>query len=405
MRQKELLVALSMQVAIVHMGVGLISPILPLYARSFGVSLTMVGLVITAYGLSMLLLDLPTGRLVDRYGRRFFLISGALLIAASALANGLATDFWQLVVFRLFQGVGSAFINTAAMVSIVDLTQVNNRGKILSYYQGSRLLGSGLGPAIGGFAAQYFGLRAPFFLFAAVAFLAALWSFWRIPETGADVTQATPLQRRASVFSLQEVKALLGNLSFFLIALVTVMMHVLHGGVRTTVLPLFGNQVLGLNEGQLGMAFSLLVAMDFVAIFAAGRLADRWGRKAVIIPGFIIVALSLVLFPFSTNYGFFLMGAVLFGVGRGIAGPGPAAYVADLAAGKNYGTALGLYRTFGSFGLLVGPVLGGWLGDIGGLSLPFYFNAALVLAVLIPFGLFARETVPRENKPLPLSVE
>lgn len=404
-RQRELLIALSVQVALVHMGIGLVSPILPLYAKSFGVSLTLVGLVITVYGLAMLLLDLPAGRLVDRYGRRVFLIGGALLIALSALANGLATEFWHLVLFRLLQGAGSALLNTAAMVSIADMTQVNNRGRILSFYQGSRLFGAGLGPAVGGFLAQYFDLRAPFFFFSAVVFLAALWSFWRIPETSTAVKEAAQLQQRASFFSFREVKALFRNPNFLLIALVTVMMHLLQGGIRSTVLPLFGNQRLGLNAGQLGLAFSLLVAMDFVAIFAAGRLSDRWGRKAVIIPGFLLVALSLVLFALSTNYGFFLMVAVLFGVGRGIAGPAPAAYVADITEGRSYGTSFGLYRTFGSFGLLVGPILGGWVGDLGGLSLPFYFNAALVIAVLIPFWLFAKETVSRERKPLLLPME
>jgi MFS family permease len=96
LRQNEALVTIYIQTALATMGFGLISPILPIYARSFGVSILMVGLLVTAVGAVRVILDVPMGRLSDRFGRRPLVIIGPALMCVGSLAGALSDNFWQL---------------------------------------------------------------------------------------------------------------------------------------------------------------------------------------------------------------------------------------------------------------------------------------------------------------------
>lgn len=381
----------------------MVSPILPLYAESFGVSMALIGLVIAAYGLSQALFSVPTGRLTERFGNRPFLVSGPIIVGIFALAAGLATNFWQLVFFRLLQGVGALFLFTAGTITLANIATPDNRGRVMSQFQAGRLAGAALGPFVGGIAAQYFGLRAPFFLLAPLAVLAGLWALWRIPETGTTLARDPAAARRpakeASLFSLKGVKPFLTDINFMLISLVLLVHHLTHSGSRSTLLPLLGVKQIGLSEAQIGVAYGVMMAIEFGAVFIGGRIADTLGRKLAIVPGILVVAVALTLFPHSTSYWFFLSTAVVFGLGFGTFGPVVSAYVADISPQKSYGTAFGLNRSIGDIGFLIGPVLLGWLGDKGGFNLPFYANAALMVLTALLFALLAKETMQRRGKP------
>jgi len=162
LQQNEILLILCIEVVLMMLGIGLVSPILPQYACTFGVNITMVGLLITAFGVARILVDIPAGKLTNRWGRRPVLIVGPLIQAVSSIGCGLATHYGMLLCFRFIQGIGSAMYTTAALVMLADISTSANRGRLMSYYQGSLLLGSGLGPTMGGLIAQHFGLAAPF---------------------------------------------------------------------------------------------------------------------------------------------------------------------------------------------------------------------------------------------------
>ncbi|MFC1968302.1 MFS transporter [Chloroflexota bacterium] len=399
-RQNEVLTILCVQILILMTGLGIVSPVLPLYARSFGVSITMVGLLITAFGLARLPLNIPAGHFCERFGRRWLLIAGPAVVALTSLGSGLATSFWQLLAFRIFQGAGGALHATAATIALADISQPANRGRTISLFQGSLMLGAGLGPVLGGVTAEHFGYRAPFFCYAFLAAIATIWAYLRIPET----RQAQPaiLQpgdgpgTKASRPS-SGMRPFLVNPNFILVVLVTIGIIFTRAGAQSAILPLFADRHLGLSAGQIGLALSLVAAMNLATLFLAGALSDRLGRKAVIIPGSLLTGLSLVMFAKSGNLLLFLASAALLGVGTGVAGPAPAAYAIDLASPMDYGAVLALYRTVTDLGFVAGPVLLGWIGDLYGLSASLLVNAALVLATGFLFVL-ARETVRQPGK-------
>jgi len=142
--------------------------------------------------------------------------------------------------------------------------------------------------------------------------------------------------------------------------------------------------------GFLVTSFGLArVAVDL----PAGSLSERLGRKVTIVPSVLLVSLTILLFTLSRDYTAFLGTAVLLGLATGIAGASPAAYVADLAPAGYRGGTIGLYRTFGDVGFVIGPILLGWVADLSSYATALRLNAALLFVSGLLFLLFARETV------------
>ncbi len=404
LRENEALVILCIEVMLVMVGFGLIMPVLPQYALDYGVNITLVGLLITAFGVSRLFLDIPVGRFTDRIGRRPVLVAGPAVMAISSLACGLAGSYGQLLVFRLLQGVGSSMMTTAGNIALADISTPANRGQTMSLYQGSLLLGAGLGPTLGGFIAEYFGMRAPFFVLAVLTLLASLVLFFRLPETRPPLRE----QKHPGIQSNHPrhndgigLKPLLRDINFITISLVTFSIFVVRTGAQNQIVPLLGSERMGLGEGQIGIALTVTNIMQVFTIFLGGKLSDKFGRKAVITPGCIISAAGLLMIIPSQSYGFLLASCAVTGLGIGIAGATPSAYVTDIVPRENYSSGMGLYRTVIDLAFIIGPVLLGWLVDVSGYTLSLLFNSALLVVAAASFHVLAREP---SRRPKPAAV-
>ena len=98
------------------------------------------------------------------------------------------------------------------------------------------------------------------------------------------------------------------------------------------------------------------------------------------------------MFIWAPNVFWFTVAAAVFGLTTGIAGPAPQAYVADLAGGRNIGARLGVYRSFGDLGFIVGPICVGVLSDTYGYNASLLVNAVLIIASGVLFAVVAKET-------------
>lgn len=415
----EILLVVCTITAIVMMGHGIISPILPLFAKTFGVGAALAGLAVSIFGAARLVTNLPAGFLSDRFGRRLLLVGGPIVVTVSSILSGLAPTFWLLIVFRFIAGVGSAMYMTGAMVLLADITTPGNRGRVMSIYQGSILLGVSLGPAVGGGVAELMGVRAPFYVVGALAGLATLWSFLRMPAASVRVTLAGDAPdpepdedaRRKTESDDREfarergtlalVRALLRRPEFALVCMLNLSVFLTRTGGRLTLLPLVGEEKVGLGFGELGAIFTMMTVLNLLVLIPVGVMLDRFGRKAVIMPSALIMGLALVMFAASTEVWMYVAGAVVLGIGSGVLGPAPAAYAADVAPEKARGLAMGVFRTFGDIGFVVGPLGLGGLADLAGFAFALVFDGILIVVFALLFVLFARETVARRSEESP----
>ena len=97
-----------LMIFVIMLGFGIVAPILPLYARSFGVSYKAASLLISAFAFTRLITDPFSGRIVDRFGERLSAMAGVLIVGVSAFMAGLPSSFRLVVLLRAVGGAGSS---------------------------------------------------------------------------------------------------------------------------------------------------------------------------------------------------------------------------------------------------------------------------------------------------------
>ena len=134
----------------VAVGFGVLVPVLPVFARSFGVDNFAVGAVVSAFAALRLVTSPFCGRLIDRFGERLVMAVGIFIVAASSGVAGISQTYEQLLVLRGIGGVGSAMFTVSATTLLLTSVEAGLRGRAAGFFQGGFLLGGMTGPAIGG---------------------------------------------------------------------------------------------------------------------------------------------------------------------------------------------------------------------------------------------------------------
>lgn len=305
MKAYERLIAICISTVLVMAGQGVISPILPLYADSFGVSTAMVGATVTAFGLARLVTNVPAGIFADRRGRRSLLIGGPLVTAIGMFGSGMSTSIWMLLAFRFVAGLGSGLYMTGAQIYLLDIAAPEQRGRFIATNQGALLVGVGFGPAIGGLLADTYSLSTPFNVVAVGALVTAIYGWFRLPETlttGRASTDPAVQVNAADPSSEPSRFALLRSSDFLAVGFVTIGVFSVRAGVRQTLVPLQLNQVFGVEVAELGLLFTLLGLIGMVLIWPAGWAADRFGPKTLIVPTAALITVASRLSPSPTAF-------------------------------------------------------------------------------------------------------
>lgn len=397
LRENEHLVAIALSTVLVMAGQGVIAPVLPLFAREFGVGTAVIGLTLSVFGLARLLFNVPFGMLSDRYGRRFLLVGGPIVTAVGMVGSGFAPTIETLLAWRFVAGAGSSMYMTGAMAYLTDISNEDNRARFIGTNQGALLLGTAVGPAVGGLVAEFWGLRAPFYVVGVAALGAALYAWARLPETRGlqgyeDGVAAADAEDAANLDGRPGWLRMVRSPDFVAVGFVTFVIFLTRTGSRQTLVPLLGVEQLDLSPGDLGAIFTGMSLVNVVLLTPAALAADRFGRKRVIVPSMLAHVLGLVLYAQSGSLPMFLVASLALSVAASMAGPAPAAYAADIAPANARGLAMGLYRTTGDIGFLVGPPMLGALADATSFAWGLYANAVLAGAAALVFLFVARES-------------
>ncbi|MBM3721040.1 MAG: MFS transporter [Actinobacteria bacterium] len=378
-REVSVLTTISFLVAI---GFGLIIPAIPIFARTFGVTNTLIGLIISSFAIMRFLSGLFSGKLVDRFGERLVLGTGLLMVSVFTLLAGLAQTYGQLLFFRTAGGLGSSMFSVSAGALLLRVVGDDQRGRAQSLYNGGFIAGGVAGPAFGG-ALLAISPRAPFFIYTALLIVAGTVSLIFLHEKrlgsasktvvsdGPALTIREALKIRPYLYSL--FLAFLGSWIFF--------------GMRSSILPLYAIDDLGVSTAVVGLSFTLALIAQGAMMVRAGKYSDKNGRRPVILVGFAITLVSLILLTLSTNVTFYLISMLVLGLGAGFA-TSAGAIVGDVIKGKS-GKVYAFWQMAGDAGMMVGPLLLGVVADLftyrtAVLVSALVFSLAIVIAIRIP---------------------
>jgi len=350
---------LSLVTFLVLLGLSMVAPVLPTYAESFQVSYTLVGFVVSSFAVTRMVLDLPAGLLSRRFDKKKIMISGLVLISTSSVLAGLAPNYLVLVIARMIEGAGSALYVTTATVFLAQISGEKKRGQWMSLYMGMLLLGAIFGPTFGGIIADTYDIRAPFFAYAIITGLGAVPTFV-LPKLANSGNVSAPLTLEGILHDMRQV---LSSPSFLLVTFAIFTTFFLRTGVRTTLVPLFAANNLGLDSSAIGLVLTVGGITTALTITPMGSVSDRIGRKIPLASCLILTAGITVLIPFSTDLFSLSVVLAVYGAVIGFSGPS-AAYVTDISPQDKLEISMGLYRMISDFGFVVGPLLLGFLADI-----------------------------------------
>ena len=393
--RNRILIWMCALIAVNQLGFGSIVPVIALYARSFDVLQSAIGVAIAVYGLARFLVAVPAGQLADRLGRRNVLALGGLITAAGNLLCAYAGDFGTFVAGRFIAGAGAAFVVNTGQIVLADITTPVERGRVMAVYQGTFLFAVSVGPLPGGLLAEHYGLAAPFVAYAVAGVLAGALAFFRIPETRA-LRAATAAADAAVPAALPpfvtQMRLLTGQVGFVLVCLTSFMGAVARTGGLFNVIPILAHDRLALSPDRIGFGLAVASIVGLALAYPSGVLADRYGRKTVIVPATVTSGVSLIFFVLAPTYAWFLAGCIAWSVAAGVGGAAPASYAADVAPPGMNAAAMSTYRMLSDLGYVVGPVALGLATDLAGAEATLGATAVLLVAVAALFARYAPET-------------
>ncbi len=369
-REVAVLTAVAFAVAV---GFGIVFPVIPLFAKDFGVSAFAASAVISIFALTRFVSSPPAGWLVDRVGERVILGIGIFIVGISSALAGLAQEYWQLLVLRGAGGIGSAMFTVSAYALLLRVVLPDQRGRAALAFQGGFLIGGVTGPLFGA-PLVAISIRLPFFVYAAtlliagsigLVYLAQSKLQEREKQVGTDIAP-TPLS--AALRQRAYWAAITNNLatgwSLF--------------GIRGSVLPLFVTEAMLLSESWVGIGIFISAVAQGLLLIPAGRASDMRGRRPSMILGSLLVAVAFLLLAASTSIWPYVAAMALFGFGSALIGTSSNAAVGDVVHGRG-GTAIAVYQMASDLGAFAGPLIAGALVDAFSFSWAFAATAAICL--------------------------
>lgn len=373
---------------------GLLIPVLPLYASSFGVSYGLVGLVLAGQGIGTLAGDLPAGVLISKFGRKWSMLIGIGFMVLFTLALSWAQTFPELVIYTIMMGAGSSLWNVARHAYLTDATPIDRRGRAIAIFGGINRVGTFAGPVVGGWVGATYGLRLPFVLYAVVAAAALTFPLFFVRRLGRPHVSRGGLRGHSGHLwtILREHRR-----TFLTAGTGQVFGQMIRSG-RTIIVPLYAADVLGLDVQAIGWIVSLSSAIDMSLFYVAGFLMDRFGRKYAYVPCFSIQAVGMALIPFTGDFTSLLLATLVIGFGNGLGSGTMMTLGADLAPEDSMGEFLGIWRLIGDSGQTGGPIVVGSVADLLTLSAGAFVIAGVGMAAAAILGLLVPETLDKQTR-------
>jgi len=363
------------------LGIGILAPILPIYAESLGASGVWLGVIFSGYAISRTFVMPFIGRLSDRRGRKPILAVGLVAFALTSFAYVLADSVISLFIIRLLQGATSCLVQPIAQAYVGDLAPEGEEGKWMGYCNGVFFLGWGSGPLTGGILTDFVGMNSAFYVMGGLNLLAFIGVLIFLPES--------EKRQKTVVAESSYREALSGNVTRGVFSYQ--MGNSGHRAIVQTFLPVFDGLTIGLSQSLVGTILSVLVIGAAFIQIPGGKIADRFDKRLVVFLGGMGVLVSMVVLTRATGFWMLLglLGIAL--VGDATSYPSASALIVEEGRKYGMGMAMAIFNISMSIGMSIAPILAGWAADVWGIRSAFYFAAFIMLVFTFGFAGFTRK--------------
>jgi MFS family permease len=373
--QRHLLLTLLLSVFIALLGIGIIVPVIPVFAENLGAGGLALGFIIAAFSLTRGFCQPVVGNLSDRWGRKGFLLAGLFVYGLVGLLLPEADSLGGLLLIRSLHGVGSAMIVPVAMAYIGDLAPLGQEGRYMGLLNIAIFSGIGCGPLLGGVFTDLWGMAAAFYVMAALSFLALLLVLLQLPATPVSARRSGPpvglfKSIRSMLSSRRTGGILLARLATMIVMVPTM-----------AFLPLLMHQWFSASGVRIGLVIAARTLVNAVLQTPCGRLADRGDKVRLLRYGTLVISGVMCLVPLAGNFWVLLGLFVILGCGEAIIWPTLGALATEEGRRYGQGNMMGVFNLAMSGGVFLGSIGAGFTSDWFGLHWSFPLIGLLVFGL------------------------
>lgn len=334
-----------------------------------------------------------TGYLTDRFGRKWFVVLGAVIHIVALIGQFNATAYLPYFLFELLAGLGIGTWMTASNALMADYTQLATRGRAVALRQTSSRAGTLMGPLVAGLVAVTGDLRDVFLFIAACKVAVIIVTmFWvrdsrRTHRPASAPTSGGGIRQRLNL-------GMFRSRAFFALIIATFSVNLVTGGtgVFRTFFPVQGANAAGLDEARVGtlIMFSGILALG--AAIPAGIASDRIGRKRTLIFALLATSLTVWMMSGMSDFESALMAVLAFGFAEAFATGTNQVYAMDLAPADRRGAFLGVWSLSMIAGQVFGPIAIGTVADTSGFQAAFITVSGFLIVAAVMVVIFGVET-------------
>jgi len=344
---------------------------MPLYVQSLGIGVVEWSALAASWALGMFVSEWIWGNLCDRVDRR-------ALIALSLIGSSLLCYLFTLkslvpkfILLEFATGVMGVAVGPVTRSYISNESPEKSTGLYMSLWWAFFALGRVIGPAVGGYIAQVLSYEYAFWMSALLTLALAIFAILSFPKQ-----KSAQSFQPSNVLSSARFVLNIRSARFLFASTVCVFMS---RAVVNSFLPLYASEELGMSLAEVGVLVSLLFAAQLLALPLVGWFADHFGRKRVVSASILICAGLFLLYFLAGNSSQLQLVTVVVGVGMASTSL-LLALVPDVTPRDLQGASIGLYGSSEDLGVILGPLVFGFVWTIFG---PVYIFAATSLALFV----------------------
>ncbi|SDP52995.1 MFS transporter [Desulforhopalus singaporensis] len=369
--KKYTVITLLLSIFIALLGIGIIVPVMPVYAKDLGAGGFALGMIIAAFSITRGALQPVVGSLSDQWGRKRFLMVGLLIYGLVGLMIPSANTVFHLIAIRGFHGVGSAMIVPIAMAYMSLLAPAGHEGRYMSYLNIAIFCGIGCGPVIGGCIYDFFGLRVVFYAMALLSFMALLLVVRFMP--GNDGTKSVTKKKLLAGFSAMLSSRKTCGILVARYATMIVMVPTM------AFLPLLMSAWQETTGLQIGIVIACRTLVNAVFQIPFGRIGDTVSKLPLLLGSSLALSGLIFVIPSIDSFAMMAITYLFLGVTEACVWALLGAY-ASLEAKNLYGhgTMMGVFSFAMSAGVFTGAILAGTSMNMWGIVSAYHVTAVAV---------------------------
>lgn len=369
---KRAFAVLSISLFVSMLGLGIVSPLMSIFAEDMGATGIWLGAIFSGYFLARALIMPFIGRLSDQWGKRkIFLALGLAFLGFTSIGYILAQNVIQLILVRFLQGLGSGIVLPLSLAYVGDITPKGKEGSYIGYINIARMAGWGSGPLIGGVLMGIYGFDVPFILMGVLAFVALIILFIALPEKEIHDRSAVQQHKASSYRTILKIPAIRGVVVFRVITAIGT-------GNLFSFFPLLADS-LGIPPGDVGILLSSRVLIMALLQGPFGVLADKYDKTRLILFSGVGSAILMLIVPSAHTFWELLALGIFIGVIWAMLIPSSTGLAAEYGREHGMASVMSTVNVGMSIGMVIGPLTAGVLMDLFNIQAIFYYGGFMAM--------------------------